>query len=801
MCPPSAATVTPGGWRFGGSLVRSRFSTVTVGTVLLAVLTSIWAFPTGPAGAANGPMGPTGGSMADLTGWVDPFIGTNGANTFPGATMPFGMTQPSPDTQPGDYGYGGSSINGFSTVQLSGVGVPALGDVSLMPVTGTVTSTDPNQYASGFSHTQETATPGYYAVDLQRYGVHAELTATDRTAWERYTFPTRSSGTILVNLAHAQQPTTSAQVTVVDPHTVEGYQTTAAGNRPATVYFTAHFDQPIAASGTWNGAGISWGTPSTTGPDVGAAVQFPPSQHPVVTSIGVSYVSLADAQMNLAAAGPSQSFNAVRNQAHAAWNNMLHRVQVTGGSDDQRTTFYTALYHSLVEPNLFSDVNGNYVGMDGHIHQAVGRSEYTNLSIWDIYRTEGELLGIVAPAQARDIALSMVSDTKELGWVPLWVEANTEIYAMSGDPAIPMFADALATGEITPAELQTIYPILEADATEAPPPGNPEVGRVGYQDRPFYRQHGWAPYNPNVYQQSAAASVTLEWALDDCGLSHVAASLGHPADAATLASSAHSYRNEFDPSTGFFRPRLADGSWMTPFDPTQWTAPWFGGQGYDEGSAWEYLWQVPQDAPDFAGLLGGTSAALSKADQFFKFDQVQANPAAVTSLWADSWPHPGNHYDPWNEEDLQAPYTYSALGVSWKTALLVRAQLSLYNSTPSGLPPDDLGAMSSWYVLSALGLYPYAAGSGVYALTTPLFDQAVVHAPNGAAAHPIIIDAPGASTDTYVHALTLNGDVHNAAWISYGQLAGAHLTYTLSSNPDPNWASGPNGAIPAYCPN
>jgi predicted alpha-1,2-mannosidase len=656
-----------------------------------------------------------------------------------------------------------------------------------MPVTGTVTSMDPSQYASGFSHQTEIAHPGYYSVDLQN-GARAELTATDRTAWERYTFPSGAAGTLLINLADGQNSTTAAHISVVGPHTVEGYQSTGAfcgGNRPVTVYFTAQFDQPMNAAGTWNGSGVSWGTESAQGTDVGAAVRFAPGSTPVVTKIGISYVSLADARANLAAEGKGLTFDAVRNRAHAAWNTMLHRVRVTGGSDAERTDFYTALYHALIEPNLFSDVNGDYVGMDGKIHTAVGRAEYTNLSLWDTYRTQTELLDIVAPTQARDIALSMISDTKEMGWVPRWVLANVETNVMSGDPALPMFADALATGQVTPAELQSVYPLLYDDATEPPPAGNPAVGRVGVQ---FYRQHGYVPYDPRIYMERSAGSVTLEWALADSDLSQVAATLGHPADAADLATFAHSYRNEFDPSTGFFRPRLADGSWMTPFDPAHNTAPWSDGLGYDEGSAWDYLWLVPQDPADLANLLGGTSAAIDKADQYFQFAQISADPSAAKSLWTG-----GAHYDPTNEVDLEAPYTYDALGAAWKTAPVVRADLqSVYTPTPAGIPGnDDLGTMSAWYVLSALGLYPYDAGSGVYALTTPLFARAVISTPGSHSARPIVIDAPNAGTDTYVRGLTVNGDAHNSAWISYSNLMGAHLDYTLSSTPDPGWASGP----------
>jgi predicted alpha-1,2-mannosidase len=747
------------------------------------------------------------GPGGDLTSLVDPFVGTaNGGDTFPGATMPFGMTQPSPDTPSvpagGGYNYNDSKITGFSTVHISGPGCPALGHVSVMPVTGAVTSTTAAGYASTFSHSTEVAHPGYYAVTLGSYGVRAELTATDRTAWERYTFPAGAAGSILVNLGDAENPTEAAQVSITGASTVEGYQSTQvfcnAGYAPVTVYFVARFSRPFSTAGTWNDGPVSWGTTSAQGTAIGAALGFSPgTTGQVVAKIGISYVSVANAAANLRAEARGFNFNAVAARARGTWEKWLQRVEVTGGTTAQRQTFYTALYHALIEPNIFSDVNGQYYGMDGQVHTAVGRTEYTNLSLWDTYRTQQELLGLVAPQVARDVVLSMISDSQELGWVPRWVLANEETNTQSGDSVTAIFADALATGLITPAEMQTEYPYLVANATTEPPSGSEATGRVGIAS---YVQNGYVPFTVNgPYDERSAASSTLEYALADCGLSHVASRLGQTAGAARFASTAHNYRSEFDPSTGFFRPRLAGGSFLTPFDPAFVSLPYITADaaGFDEGSAWQYLWLVPQDPADLASLLGGTGHEISMLNQFFDFSQIAADPSAAATAWQG-----GAAYDPTDEPDLEAPYTYDNVGAPWQTQAVVRAALTLYTPAPGGIPGnDDLGELSAWYVMSALGLYPYAAGQGVFDLSAPLFGRAVVQLQRPFySGRPLVIDAPQAATAGYVQQLTVNGHSYDADWVAHSQLThGATLSYTLSATPDQSWAASPASAPPAFC--
>jgi predicted alpha-1,2-mannosidase len=570
----------------------------------------------------------------------------------------------------------------------------------------------------------------------------------------------------------------------------------------------------------------------------------------------------ATAQATGKTAGPQAAqepsgavFKEVRENAHATWNSELGRVDVTGGTYAQRVNFYTALYHSLIEPNVFSDVNGQYYGMDGKIHTAQGRTEYTNLSLWDTYRTQQELLDLIAPGVARDIVLSIVSDTQELGWVPRWVLANEETNTMSGDSVTEIIADALAAGVVTRAQVAPIYPYLKENATQAPPAGSQAAGRA---DIAGYRKDGYVQYTlSGAYDQRAAASATLEYALADCGLSHVASELGHQTDAVDFGTTAHNYRSEFDPSTGFFRPRLPDGSYMTPFNPAQVSLPYITADalGYDEGSAWQYLWLVPQDPSDLASLLGGTASEISDLNQFFAFDQVAADPAAASQIWTG-----GAIYDATDEEDLEAPYTYDALGAPWQTQAVTRAALSFYRPVPAGLPGnDDLGEMSSWYVMTALGLYPYAAGQDVFTLTGPLFTREVIQLPRPFySGEPITIQAPGAGT--YIQGLTVNGQSQDASWISGAQLTGAQgatataastpaastpaastpaastpaasspaasspvtsspaasstgsaspapanqrggatLLFTTGSSPDKDWAAGPAGSLPAYCP-
>ncbi|MBO0819486.1 MAG: GH92 family glycosyl hydrolase [Nocardiopsaceae bacterium] len=765
----------------------------------------------------NGPR-TIAGTAADPTSDVDPFVGTTGGgNTYPGATVPFGMTQPSPDTTSrpagGGYAYGDKKIMGFSAVHVSGPGCPALGHVSVMPVTGNVTSTDDKRYASAFSHATETARPGYYGVTLARYGIRAEMSATTRTAWERYTFPAAGAGgrgpggkepaEVLMNLGAAQDKTTAAELTVTGPDTVTGSQTTQvfcnAGYRPVTVYFTARFSRPFAAAGTWNNTPVTWGKTTVSGTAAGAALRFAPGTRQVTARIGVSYVSAGNAAANLAAeTPPSGGFTAVADRAHQTWRQWLDRISVGGGTRTQRATFYTALYHSLIEPNVFSDADGQYYGMDGKVHTARGRTEYTNLSLWDTYRTQQELLGLIAPDVARDVVRSLVSDTTEFGWVPRWVLANEETNTMSGDSVTEMFADALATGLVTPAELRPVYPYLVKNATQPPPPGSQADGRQGIG---VYRTQGYVPFDPSdatQYFLRSGASSTLEYALADCGLSHIATALGEPADSADFAATAHDYRSEFDASTGFFRPRLPGGSYLSPFDPAFGSLPYIDAdaKGYDEGSAWQYLWMAPQDPADLARLLGGRDAAIAKLDSFFALGRIAADPASATAVWTG-----GARYDEGNEVDYQAPYTYDALGTPWRAQAVVRAALGVYKLAPGGLPGnDDLGEMSAWYVASALGLYPYAPGQGTFALTSPLFDRAVVSLPRPFyQGRPLVITSPGAGR--YVRSLSVDGRPYDSAWIGHARLAGgATLAYRTGSTPNRAWGAGPGGTPAAYCP-
>ncbi|HEY1702198.1 MAG TPA: GH92 family glycosyl hydrolase [Trebonia sp.] len=823
------------------------------------------------------------GDTRDLTTLADPLVGTTaGGDTYPGATVPFGMTQPSPDTSSmpsgGGYDYTDSKILGFSTVHVSGPGCPALGHISLMPVTGSVTSTTDTDYASAFSHSSEVARPGYYAVTLSRYGIRAEMTATTRTAWERYTFPAPPVGStssaqdqVLLNLGAAENKTTAAHLTITGPDTVSGFQSTDvfcnAGYAPVTVYFTARFSSPFASTGTWDNGPVTWGSTSATGTAIGGAFRFKGNSRQVTAAIGVSYVSVGNAAQNLAAETPAPStpstpptpsasstpptptaaptptaptaptalftspaprtapalptptapsatsapqaaqstqtaqatetpsgpqapqepsgavFDEVRDIAHATWNSELQRVDVTGGTYAQRVNFYTALYHSLIEPNVFSDVNGQYYGMDGKIHTAQDRTEYTNLSLWDTYRTQQELLDLIAPGVARDVVLSIVSDTQELGWVPRWVLANEETNTMSGDSVTEIIADALAAGVVTKAQVAPLYPYLKKNATQAPPAGSEAGGRADIAD---YRKDGYVQYTlSGAYDQRAAASATLEYALADCGLSHIASELGHQADAVDFGTTAHNYRSEFDPSTRFFRPRLPDGSYLTPFDPGQVSLPYITANalGYDEGSAWQYLWLVPQDPADLASLLGGTASEISDLNQFFAFNQVAADPDAASQIWTG-----GANYDATDEGDIEAPYTYDALGAAWQTQAVTRAALTFYRAVPAGLPGnDDLGEMSAWYVMTALGLYPYAAGQDVFTLTSPLFTREVIQLPRPFySGTPITIEAPGAGT--YIQGLTVNGQPQDASWISGAQLTGtAGATDTATSaSPTPS---------------
>ncbi|MFC6087845.1 GH92 family glycosyl hydrolase [Saccharothrix lopnurensis] len=743
----------------------------------------------------------------DPTALVNPFIGTqNFGNTFPGASAPFGMVQVSPDTGgQGGYDYLQGHIHGFSQTHLSGVGCPVAGELPIMPTTGPVDNVDTNGYRSAYSHDDEEARPGYYRVGLSRYGIDAELTATPRTGWQRYSFPATSRANVLFNTGKANQQVLDSEVHVVGDRTIEGRVRAGrfcAGQDEHTVYFTATFDRPFTGFGTWRGTTPAPGVPDAAGGGGnGAWVTFDATaDRDVVLKVGLSYTGVEGARRNLAAeTGDSHDFDATRDALHRSWTDALRSVEIGGGAPERRTAFYTALYHSLLHPNLAGDVDGRYTGFDGETHVARDFTPYQNLSLWDTYRPQNQLLELLRPEVARDVALSVVAAGRDGGWLPRWALANSETNIMTGDPVTPFLVEAWSKGLLAGHE-QEAYELLRRNATSLPPADSPYNGRSGVE---HYAERGYlpsglelgvdCPHKGGDNDCAHPASATLEYAAADAALALMARGLGHREDAGLFARRGQWYRNLWDSGTGHFRPRTTEGTWVSPYNPVD------AGHQFHEGGAFQYQWLVPQDPDGLVELMGGRQATERRLDAFFAHDKLLADPAGtVRTDWItqpyDYYGKPT--YNPNNEPDLHAPYFYLSVGAPAKTATVVRAAMTLFTTGPDGMTGnDDLGTMSAWYVFSSLGLYPTMSGADFLALSSPQFPSATVHTGRGTT---LAITAPGASdTNRYVQRVALDGRDVRDTWLRWDDvLRGGTLAHRLGTAPS-DWGTRPGDRPPS----
>ncbi|MGP4005237.1 GH92 family glycosyl hydrolase [Streptomyces sp. 4N124] len=740
---------------------------------------------------------PHDGHLTDL---VNPFIGTeNEGNTYPGAAVPFGMVQLSPDTGHNTgYDYSHDRIRGFSLVHLSGVGCGLGGDLPVLPTTGDVAQTDYAAYAAGFSHEDEKASPGYYKVGLSS-GIDAELTATERTGVQRYTFPATGKANVLLNAGQSLHKTVSTKVEILDSRTVRTAITGSGfcqDTEPYTVYTITRFDRPFTAYGTWDGSAVTAG--SKAGRD-GAYVRFDTTRDRTVeATTALSYVDARGAAVNLRAEG-GRSFDSVRGRAQQAWEDRLDDVRVQGGGDTLRRTFYSSLYRSFLAPNIGSDADGRYTGWDQKIHRAKGFTYYQNWSLWDTYRTQSQLLSLLAPREARDMAISVIKIDEESGWLPKWGYGTVETNIMTGDPVTPFLTNAYQQGLLHGYE-ERAYRALKKNADGVPPADSPAVGREANEE---YLAEGFAPYikgrphvKPGDSDYDHGASATLEYALSDAMLAQMARELGHSADAARYAARAQSYRNIFDSSTGFFRARDASGAFTGPADPAQ-------SEGFHEGTSWQYQWLVPQDLPGMVDLIGGTRATNDRLDSFFAYEQLLADPAKTArEVWVNG-PYDyynADKYNPQNEPDLIAPYTYLSTGQPWKTTDVVHAALTLFTDTPTGMTGnDDLGTMSAWNVLSSIGIFPVQPGYDTWGLSTPVFDRVDLtldrrYYPRGG----LTITAPGTSdTDRYTQSARTDGSAYERTYLTTATLRSLRsLDFTVGSRPS-EWGTSAEAAPPA----
>jgi predicted alpha-1,2-mannosidase len=738
---------------------------------------------------------------------VNPFIGTmDYGNTFPGAALPFGMVQLSPDNGgTAGYDYDNPRIDGFSHTHLSGVGCGALGEVRVMPTTGAVASDRPARVGSRFRHNSEAARPGYYGVDLSKYGIRAELTATTRTGWHRYTFPRTSQANVMFDVGRANMPVYSSAVEVTSDRTLEG--SVQAGGFCGSqdrhrVFFSARFDRPFSATGTWRRGRLTPGgryTARGRGSN-GAWVTFDTTSNPSVgLQVGISYASRGGARRNLAAEADGQSFEDVAQAAAARWASMLARARVDGGSFDRRVAFTTALYHAFLHPNVIGDVDGAFPSAGGGVRVARDHTPMGNLSLWDSFRTQNQLLELLAPSVARDVALSILADARGGGWLPRWSLAGSETNIMTGDPVTPFLVENWSAGLLAGHEREA-YRALRANALGEPPAHLPVAGRAGIRS---YARHGYIASGLECrtgFRNDCGrpASATLEYAAGDAALAIMARALGHRADARLLARRATSYRTLWHRGLGVFRPRRPDGRWLAPYDPGT------GAGQFHEGGAYQYQWLVPQDPAGLVNLLGGRRAAARRLDAFFAYPALLRDPSTTASRrWVE---HPTAYYgavtyNPNNEPDLHAPYLYAWTGQPWKTATVVRAAETLFTNEPEGMTGnDDLGTVSAWYVLSSLGLYPMMSGGGFFVLSTPQFPHAVVSlgAIGARQGGTLSIDAPGTSADRrFIASARIDGRPIRRTWLTRAAIArGGRLAFKLSARPT-RWGTATRTAPPS----
>ncbi|MFE1949478.1 GH92 family glycosyl hydrolase [Streptomyces sp. NPDC059524] len=768
---------------------RRAFTAALIATTLAAA--SVTA--TGAASARE--QGPE--FAADPTTLVDTSIGNNGdGTTFPGASTPFGMVQLSPDTQLNKYAsydYAQDSILGFSHTHLSGVGCQTMGNIRFMPTTGDVTSSDPAQYRAKFSHDNETRSPGYYGVKFDN-GIEAELSATQRTGQHRYTFPSGSGAqNVLIEAGESNGGTFAGGLKVVGDDTVEGW--VQGGNfcwetvkERYRVYFSAKFDRKFSTFGTWTDGTLTPGKREAQRGTkrAGAWLSFDRDKGDRVgASVGLSYTSVDGARLNRRAEQP-ESFDKVRSAAHDTWRDELNRMRVAGGSKADQRTYYSALYHSLLHPSVGSDVDGRYRGFDDQVHRS-DSPYYQMFSLWDTYRSQNQLVALLNPDKATDMAKSLLRVYEDGGWLPRWGLGNGETNVMSGDPVTPWIVDLYNRGLLDDRTARGLFDALWKNVNEVPQDqsvfrgrdGNPTYvknGFIGYQDLPGY-QFG---------DTRQAGSATLEYALGDCALSTMARGLGHEDKADLLAGRCDNFTKLWDSGisskgfTGFPVAKKADGTPAGDTDPTQSGA-------FHEGTAWQYQWLAQQDPQTLYGLMGGAGAAEQRLDTFFDMPTVLTDPAKAAS---ESWVngaydyHNNFAFNPNNEPDFHAPWMYTWTGAPWKTSAVLRAMRTLFTDDAYGMPGnDDLGATSSLLVFAMAGIFEAQPGSANYIVTAPMFDKVEIRPAHG---KPIAIEAPAAdaSKTQYVSSVRTDAGPLQRSWLSHRELQDAgSIDVTLSGQP------------------
>jgi predicted alpha-1,2-mannosidase len=732
--------------------------------------------------------------------YVDPFIGTDGmGHTFPGACVPFGGVQVSPDTdtiphniagkyQPevyslcAGYRYSDKTIVGFSHTHLSGTGHSDLGDILLMPTTGPLqlnpgTAANPEEgYRSRFSHDSEKATPGYYAVTLEDYGIRAEMTATTRTARHRYTFPSGAERHLIADLTHGiynyEGKTLWASVRMQGDNLLTGYRITQGWARERYTYFAIRFSKPVKDygykesvpspyNGFWRKLPVNRNFPEMAGRGIVCWFDFDwDDSDTLEVEVAISSTSVEGALRNLKAESDGKNFDQIAQDAAESWNKELGKLQATG-TEDQLKMLYTSLYHTMINPSVYSDVDGAYRGLDGLIHQTRGADNYTVFSLWDTYRAEHPLLLLMHPQRARDMAVSMLEHQSQSahGLLPIWSLMGNEGWCMSGYHAVSVLSDAVAAGlDINGRQA------LEAMTATSTVPYLEGVAE--------YMEKGYVP----LESSTTGASTTLEYAYDDWTIYRTAERLGQKEMAETYRARALNYRNLFDGSSPFARARHADGSWKEPSDPLQTY-----GEGFIEGNSYNFSFHVPHDVEGLIGLMGGEKRFLSILDTLFRQPldpkYYADNEDIEESCLIGGYVHG-------NEPSHHIPYLFQWTSEPWRTAYWIREIMEqMYVPKRDGLGGnDDCGQMSAWYIFSALGFYPVCPGSGEYVLGAPYLPEMNLTLDNG---KTFTVKAPKVSSrNRYIKAVKLNGKTYTKRYLTQQDIMnGGLLEFEMTDRP------------------
>lgn len=695
----------------------------------------------------------------DQLSFINPFIGTGGhGHTFPGATAPFGMVQLSPDTRLdgwdgcSGYHYTDSVVYGFSHTHLSGTGVSDYGDILLMPNTGAVNFDNGYEsgvdkgYASRFSKKTEKATAGYYGVHLEDYNIGVELTASPRTGVHRYSFP-EGNGHIIIDLEHRDR-LNGFSLQQTHPTEVTGHRISEAWAAEQHVYFVAQFSEPIS----------KFETDSATAKGAKAAIHF---ENPGVLTVkvGISAVSIENARTNLLAEVVHWDFDRVRTETEELWRNQLQKIEVEGGSDDEKTIFYTAFYHTMVAPNLFSDVNGEYRGMDMKIHKA-DHDVYTVFSLWDTFRAAHPLYTIIEPERTLDFIKTFLLHYEQGGRLPVWELAGNETDCMIGYHSVSAVLDAYAKGITGFDQKKMLQAMLS-------------VSRLEHFGLESYQKNGCIMAS----DEPESVSKTLEYAYDDWCIAQFAKALGEEEIYKEYIQRAQYYKNLFEPESRFFRARM-DGGWFGPFDPAEVNF------NFTEANAWQYSLFVPQDINGLIALHGGDQNFENHLDSLFTANSKTTgrDQADITGLIGQ--------YAHGNEPSHHMAYLYNFVGKPHKTQQRIRQIMGeLYSNAPDGLSGnEDCGQMSAWLVFSAMGFYPVSPGTTDYIIGSPLFNKVTIRPGNG---KEFIISAQGNSPENRnVQGVKMNNTMHNNSYLSHENiLAGGTLEFEMIATPSAQWAA------------